>query len=264
MNEITQVNRSGFPLQIAVAHHVREMNPQWNVLYEEHAWRRDLNSGFIDLVLEDVNHTWLMNVECKRVRETSWIFLTDARSSPSPQAQVWITSKRQDNRPIHFDWVDVPMHPECPQSSFCVVPGQDQKARPMLERVAADVVASTEALAEEELTSIPFSYSNLRIYQNVIITTAELKVCEIEASKIGLATGEIDSSSKVKSVPYVRFRKQLGAAATGNLDDFGGDTSRMVRARESTVFVVNAQNLSQFLANSDLPESLGRFVRVVS
>jgi hypothetical protein len=265
MSDIKHVNNSGFPLQMAVAHHIREMNQEWNVLYEEHAWQDETDSGFMDLVIEDFNHTWLMNIECKRVRDTSWVFLRDTNSSRSRRAaQLWVTSKRADENPIQFEWVNIPMDPECAQSAFCIVQGQDQKARPMLERVAAELVSSTEALARQEVIAIPNSYSNLRIYQNVIITTADLKVCDVETAKIALATGEIDVHSNIHDVPYVRFRKQLGVDVPGNINQYGGDVKKMTLARESTVFVVNASYLQQFLANCELPENLGPYVRNAS
>ena len=73
----------------------------------------------------------------------------------------------------------------------------------MLERVAASVVLSTEALATKELELVSEHYSLLRIYQNVVVTTATLKVCEVDISTIDIASGEIDAGSRFANVPYV-------------------------------------------------------------
>ena len=71
------VNNSGFPLQIGLAHQVKSTTSRhgWKVLYQEHSWKNESEAGFIDLVLEDKHRTWLMNIECKRVLDTSWLFL---------------------------------------------------------------------------------------------------------------------------------------------------------------------------------------------
>lgn len=254
------VNSSGFPLQLALANSVRSGGTSgWTVLYEEHAWKLGEESGFIDLVLEDQYKTWLMNIECKRVRDSEWIFLRPTGTTQTRKhAKLWVTHRSPRN--TFFDWTDVPMAPSSPESQYCVVPGQDAKARPMLERVAASVVQSTEALAKEELESISDSYSQLRIYQNVIVTTAALKVCDVDVAKINLADGEIDKGTSFTDVPYVRFRKQLGASAT--VVQAAADTyslSQRIKERESTVFVVSSSRFSEFLMSCDLPENFERY-----
>ena len=55
--------------------------------------------------------------------------------------------KNEDLTPMFFDPY-VFWSPEC---TFCVVPGQDKKSRPMLERIAAELIEATESLAYEDL-----------------------------------------------------------------------------------------------------------------
>ncbi len=121
------VNKSGFPLQLAVAHLVRSEPSlsHWNVFYEEHGWQDDRSQGFIDLVLEDQDKTWLLNIECKRVRDSTWLFLVDAKPNPKPKTvSLFISHRRSGERDLvtHFDWVDVPMMtPNRLVSKICVM-----------------------------------------------------------------------------------------------------------------------------------------------
>ena len=256
------VNNSGFPLQLAISNLIKDKICDWRVLYEEHAWTLESDSGFIDLVIEDEYKVWLMNIECKRVRDAQWIFLKDKdKEAKRRHAKLWITSKDASETINHFGWVDVAMDPSTVQSSYCIVAGQDAKARPMLERIAASVVKSTEALALQETKTLSSNYSDLRVYQNVIVTTAELFVCETDVSTINITNGELDEDSQFTNVPYVRFRKQVGsldndikpATETRGLNE-------LITSRESTVFIVNSAHFEQFINACELPDRLPKSV----
>jgi hypothetical protein len=253
MSLIKQVNSSGFPLQIALYHHVEATTSRtgWKVLYEEHAWRNGEASGFIDLVLENKQREWLLNIECKRVLDTSWIFLVEKEASNSRRnAKMWATYKL-DGRIRNFGWVDRSMTPESYQSKYCVVAGQDSKSKPMLERIAADVIASTEAIAIEEEASLG-SYFDLRIYLNVIVTTAELKICEMDPDEVDLITGKIDEL-KFINVPYVRFRKQLShEQPESESDNWHNRIRSLISRKENTVLIVNASNFLNFLQKVEI------------
>lgn len=258
------INNSGFPLQIALSNLVKNTNSQhgWNVLYEEHGWKNNEASGFIDLVLEDRFKTWLMNIECKRVQDTSWIFLVPTGASKSRRkTKLWVTNKSVGDIKC-FNWFDIPMDPETYQSEYCVVPGQDSKSRPMLEHVAAEVVSSTEALANEEANIIPEEYSNLRIYQNVIVTTAELKVCLIDPKLIDLTDGKVQNATFV-NVPFVRFRKQLSHPPSDiKMDRWGDAIHSLKNSKENTVFIVQALEFLRFLQESELPDNIRSYVSI--
>jgi hypothetical protein len=256
------VNNSGFPLQLAIANLIRKKVHLWNVLYEEHNWVLNTESGFIDIVIEDQYKTWLMNIECKRVRDSKWIFLRDQSSKPERRyAKLWVSSKDSEESLNYFGWVDVPMDPETVQSSYCVVPGQDSKARPMLERIAANVVKSTEALALQESITLSNYYSSLRIYQNVIVTTAELYVCETDVDGINITTGELDENSKFIKAPYVRFRKQVGSTDS-NLKPAKeiNELKIIITDKESTIFIVNSAHFNDFLISCELPDNLIQYI----
>ena len=245
------VNRSGFPLQIRTAGLVDETSNQhgWKVLYTEHAWQSPDSKGFIDLVLRDRDSTGVLVVECKRVIDATWVFLIPSTNVPNRRyCKSWV-ARYCNNAVRYFDWHELAIDPASPQSAFCIVDGEDPKSKPMLERVAADVVASTEALAHEEQSILVRQADYLRIYFSVIVTTATLKVCSFDPATISVFDGKIDDANFV-AVPYVRFHKQLSTAAyrtdatAFEVTDFDG----LSRAKENTVFVVNVNSLPQFLS----------------
>lgn len=252
------VNQSGFPLQIGVTALVRRTTNQhgWQVLCGEHAWKNQLdnNSGFIDIVLEDKFRTSVMLVECKRVLDSSWIFLNPNPAVKSRRhAKAWLTRYSQGSF-RHLCWADLSLNPDSPESEFCVVPGQDSKSRPMLERVAADVVSATEAIALEEKDYQAQLKDVLRMYFSVVVTTAKLKVCTFAPEQVSLVDGKV-FDAQFTEVPFVRFRKQLStrpALVPLNVAD-GFET--FVRAKEHTVFVVNVEALPLFLSNFEVDSS---------
>lgn len=261
MSSETHVNNSGFPLQIGLAKKIEASNLGWKVLYEEHSWQNESGAGFIDLVLEDRYKTLLMNIECKRVRDTSWIFLVPSTNQKKMRlSKLWI-SHRSGGEWKCFNWVDIQIEPDSYQSKYCVVPGQDPKARPMLERTAASVVSSTEALAVEEAKAISEKYSSVRMYINVIVTTADLKVCNFEPDRIDLINGEVENGS-FEDVPFIRFRKQLSfdspeAAELPSEDPIRG----LVSQKENTVFIVQASEFINFLSQLELPDNINSIIK---
>ncbi|QVW34231.1 hypothetical protein KIP69_11565 [Geobacter sulfurreducens] len=247
------VNSSGFPLQIAISHHIYAtwQTVGWKVILNEHPWQHPESgdSGFIDLVVEDYHKTQVMVVECKRVRDTEWIFLIP-KENPNPRAHVntWFTYTK-NGATKQFSWVNLTSDPSSYESEFCIVHGQDPKAKPMLERTAAELIDSTEALAFEELSIKKDESEFLRIYTNVIVTTADLKICKFNPEDISLSNGEI-STTKFESVPWIRFRKSL----TPRPAKLKGATTvtEVAKANERTVFVVNSENFLTFLKEWEL------------
>lgn len=242
------INQSGFPLQIGIEHHVRETMSAhgWRVLHTEHSWSNSTTdtSGFIDLVLEDDHRTSLMVVECKRVLESPWIFLNPNKAVRNRRhAKSWVTCYISNCEGC-YGWMDLTLEPSCPESQYCVVFGQDAKSKPMLERVAAELVSATEGLAQEEHPHHKHHGDALRMYFSVIVTTASLKVCSFDHADISLTDGKVANSS-FQDVPYVRFRKQLTTQLPA--PNFSDGLSRLAYAKEHTVFVVNAEYFSAFL-----------------
>jgi len=252
-------NDSGFPLQIAIERAVTETSAShgWKVRYTEHAWvnASDKQSGFADLILEDRYGTAFLVVECKRVRQATWLFMNSTgQANPRRNSKAWI-SHYASGRMAHFGWHDIAIEPECPESIFCAVRGQSTNDRStLLERIGGEVISATEAIANEERDYRLQSQETMRLYFNIIVTTADLKVAKFDPAGVSLADGTIPDA-EFDSVPFVRFRKQLSmrSFSLGPSDyEKGTNVSKL---RENTVFVVRADAFVDFLTRFDIPNS---------
>ncbi|MBP1150342.1 MULTISPECIES: hypothetical protein [Methylocaldum] len=257
------VNRSGFPLQIGLEHLINETRGShgWKVIFSEHSWKNTTDgcSGFIDLVLEDQYGTSVLIIESKRVLETSWIFLIeDERQLQRRHAKSWLL-RYFDNRFTYFGLKELTLEPTTPQSQYCVVDGQDPKSKPMLERVGADVVSSVEGFAYEEKELHLKDREAFRMYFGVIVTTAKLKVCSFNPARISITDGKIQDAN-FKEVPYLRFRKQLASHYEVPEHYAVGGYREISSAKESTVFVVNAEALPRFLREFEVDDNSLRSV----
>lgn len=240
------VNGSGFPLQLALVDLIDRTTLEhgWRVLCTEHAWKHAYgdSSGFIDFVVQDHAEISTLIVECKRVLDSSWVFLVpDSQFKSRRHVKTWATQYLSSNQ-RRFGWADIAIDPPSYQSQFCVVPGQDAKSKPMLERIASELLLATEALAAEEQAIFAKHDDARRLYFNVIVTTAELKVCSFEASTISVTDGKLQGAA-FEEVPFIRFRKQLSTEQIPGK----GSLADLAKARENTVFVVNSRSVIDFL-----------------
>lgn len=246
-------NSSGFPLQIAAVHAVNQSR-NWRVLFEEHHWQSDRtgSEGFIDIVAETKDHAIsAMVMECKRVRQTAWVFLIP-KESPSmcSQTTVW-HSHRRDSKWAKYDWINLPADPSSYQSQYCAIPGQEQGRRNLLERTASELIDSVEAFAEQErLIQEKNGTDNFnRAYIPVIVTTAQLFVSYFDPAAISLTEGSLPTDVPVLPVPNIRFRKSLGDRALFSLVSSIGELHTL---SERTIFIVNAENLPVFMRQFEL------------
>lgn len=253
------VNQSGFPFQTALEALVRATSTRWRwtVTHVEEAWKNgsDERDGFIDLVIENQPRTVALIIEAKRALDTSWIFLVpDDKQISRRHLKPWLT---WSGKSPYFGWYDVTLEPRTPESQFCVVRGQDQKALSMLERVGSDLISATEAYAWEDRPNVEPRTNDMRLYCSVIVTTATLQVCQYDPRDIQLDVGKVQDA-EFTEVPVVRFRKQLstrtGATeAPAGVRPFVGSGSK-----EHAVFVVNATHLIDFLEDFDIDEDAFR------
>ena len=243
------VNLSGFPLQIGLKNVIEQtsLGHGWRVLSEEHPWMHNEanKEGFIDLILADNVNTFRMIIECKRVRDTEWIFLnpsTDIRSTR--HARFWHSLIDEQGSHVKvFDWTDIDIYPPTPEAMFCVIPGQDSKSPPMLERVAGDLVNAVEIFAAEELSRGKYDNSDFkRFYIPTIVTTAELKICKFDPANISIKDGEIPNDAEFETVPFIRFRKSLSTKVAA-MPTLG----RSIATRERTILIINSSHLTQML-----------------
>lgn len=255
-------NDSGFPLQIALQHLVNGATAThgWRVCHSEHAWTNpaDSQSGFIDLVVRDQHDCANFVIECKRVRNATWLFLNSSGSAkPRRHSKSWVTRCR-GGQIDKFGWNEVPIDPATQEAQYCAVRGQSTNDKnTFLERVAGELVSSTEALAVEERDYHRENEDSLRFYFNAIVTTARLKVAEFDPSHLSVTDGTL-TDAIFHEVPFVRVRKQFSMrpANLTQADWLRRDDPDY--RRENTVFVINADSLNDFLAKFDIPRETYR------
>jgi hypothetical protein len=246
---ITVANASGFPLQIGVSNAVNQSS-RWRVVLEEHPWRSDEvgSEGFIDLVVEDRNsHFETFVIECKRVRQTAWVFLLPKLPSSLRSRATVFGSQLEDSKWRHFGWEDWQADPVTYQSQYCAIPGQDQGRKNILERSASDLVLSVEELANQErrLHQQQKGIANLsRVYVPVFVTTAQLFIAEFDPSSISLGDGCLPKETPFSEVSYIRYRKSLTTLGESSSPASIGDFHA---ASERTIFVINALKFPNFL-----------------
>ena len=245
---IVTANSSGFPLQIATVHAVNQSN-NWRVLLEEHPWRSNMTEaeGFIDIVaVPRFDDIFVMVLECKRVRQTAWVFLIPNSSAPpSKQITVW-DSNLVDSKWIEYYWKNWQLSPSTDQSQYCAIPGQESGRKTLLERTASELIESVEALAEQEkqIQEKRGTDNFNRLYIPVVLTTAQLFVSHFDAAAISLTDGSLPEDTPVSIVPYLRFRKSLSTRAQASSTS---SIEKLYSESERTVFVVNAEHLPEFL-----------------
>lgn len=248
-------NSSGFPLQLRVAQVVNG-SYNWRVILEEHLWRCDISGseGFIDLAAINKNdNLQVMVFECKRVRETAWVFLRP-KQPPFGSYDAKLFNLRRYPNGLNwqlFGWSNCKFKPSMHESNFCAIVGHEQGRRNLLERTAAELIDATEALAHEERRIIDFSSPKSvfdRIYIPIIVTTAELILAFFKTGDISLVDGSLPSDADFTKVPYIMFRKALKARTNLVMNS----VTEIHTASERTVFIVNSEKLDEFLENWDI------------
>ena len=263
VDPLDSVNRSGYPLQIALAHKVgsRKGVHGWRVLYKEHAWRNraDEMAGFIDLVFEHEEMQIVLVVECKRVKDGDWTFLPEDGDAQLRSFARGFRVKRDAPIDKAFSaWADQPLDPRCPQTAFCVMPKDARD--PTVDGLAAELVSATEALAEEETNAYLTKRGGAfrRLYFPVIVTTARLWVCSFDPAHIALDVGAIPPASLRESFHSVRYTKQL-STRTERIPPglpYGSEAARLASAKSRTAFIVVADQLDRFLCDFSVDDRL--------
>lgn len=251
---LSSANHAGYFLQLRVADVVKSTfdEHQWEVLSAEHRWFDAALQGeqFIDLILRNYAH--LIVIECKKVREGSWVFL---------EAQHGVRDREVANayriQSKSCDWEIFGLNPTSSEADFCIERKAGRKrGGPQLEQLAASLLRSVEGLAAQELAIMGESREQRFLFP-VIVTNADLYLCSFRAGDIDLATGEL-SEAKFKAVPWIRFRKSLAAGSTPDRERCR-DLGEANRNSERTVMIVGAEHLTAFLKEHRLIDmKLGR------
>jgi hypothetical protein len=229
----------------------------WQVLIEEHPWLSEETnfSGFIDLIIENyqqygetkTDKFYVRLIECKRVKQTKWVFLVpETNKMKFTRARLWF-SKSTNSAWKHFDWANIQVEPDSYESQFCAIPGMEHGRRNLLERTASELIEATEAFArqEQQLHERYLSHQSLfqRIYIPIIVTTAELIVSRFEPESISLTDGSLPDDAIFEEVTSVRFRKSLTTKLPSDQDSI----KKVYDDTQRTIFIVNAGKFEEFL-----------------
>jgi hypothetical protein len=245
-NNLTSLlNSSGFLLQLALeASQPFPLDPN-NFVLREHPWKTDEENGFVDLVITRGLVRFI--IECKRPRGGQWLFpvLKGSQSNITRGTVFWI-----DSHPGRIDLTgvnDIHMKPQSYETDICIVRGQAEDHKPLLERIAFSLLQTTQAIGNQELPILhKYGFPEFYIYIPVIVTSAELHVCEVDPALIDISTGTIDSIKTVV-VPFIRFRKTLSFDFQATQESMSLDKAN--KKLQSSVFVVNSNSFSEFLSS---------------
>jgi hypothetical protein len=242
------VNASGFLFQLRVEDEIsKTLSSRGNtVITKEHKWKDEAsgNEGFIDLVLPKGTNGKMV-IECKRVIDATWIFLAPKEATLTKRANVLWSYKFEDGNQVAA-WDELKLKPESMESFFCIIRGQGEKDQPMLERISSSLLQSTECLAAEEQHYPRLAgREGIRCYFPVIVTTAKLKLCKCDYSKVDLSTGQI-IDAEFEDVPFLRFTKSMSTRLSSSRPP--KNISESAREGQRTIFVINAENISTILS----------------
>lgn len=246
-DELTKLaNRSGFLFQLGVEELVRRglIFHQWEVIAREYPWSTadGGRSGFIDVVAGRNNLRCV--IECKRTQGGEWIFPVAANALDTLELRTLWAVVGENAR--GWGWDDLNFNPSSLRAEFCIVRGASDEDKPMLERIAGDLVRASESLAREELL-IHGKYDGVFGYLPVIVTNASLIICRVDPAQIDTTTGLLPSSATFETVNAVRFRKALATDLTHAPETYT-DLGAGLRRKERSVFVVHVSHLPVWLA----------------
>lgn len=237
-----QVNRSGFPFQLAVESVIRETEGthKWRVVSSEFPCRL----GFIDLVLSQGD--LIATLECKKVEDQSWIFLAEeGQSQRINRCRLeWFKPaslrKVPSEAPIFAS--EFSMCEGSPESKFCVIP-KGKGPIQTIESVCTELLSASHALLEPMDLKRPQNYQAV---VPVLVTNAILKTCVYQPGELDIETGHLDKGM-FSDTDFIRFRKPLvrdrsNFSATEPLELLNWSVDR-----ERTVFIVHPKGLVRFL-----------------
>ncbi|PKN64135.1 MAG: hypothetical protein CVU57_16300 [Deltaproteobacteria bacterium HGW-Deltaproteobacteria-15] len=263
------VNKHGYLFQWRVKTEVEERGAlPWEVASWEHHWvnSKEGTDGYIDLILEHCRHTaFVLIVECKRVDQGQWVFLVQTSDSQRQQTMLAScfyvkghvpTATPDKQRLMLIGYSDFSLTPSSPESDMCIIRGEGDRDKPMLERISARLLDSTYAVAVEELCLRERPQN--RIYVPMIITSAQIRVCRFATDNISLLDGNL-SEANFETVPFIRFRKSITTSTISMADRRNIKKSSLrglAQAKERTILVVNSASLFEILKSI---EPIGAF-----
>jgi len=204
--------------------------------------------GYIDIVAGNV--TQRLVIECKRGADATWLFIVN-KTDPDQEKRIctFCTDKSPGEDNVSL-WEDISVTPQSPESNFCVVRGQGDK-EPMLERLGATLLRSTEAIADEEfLVGMGNKHHEIRFYFPIVVTAANLLISRFDPGDVDLSSGKLPSDKvEFEETPFVRFRKQM----LGTLSEKQYSSLEQVqKENERTLLIVQAKAFERLLNEWDI------------
>ena len=240
------VNRSGFLFQLAVEEHVtfRSTEHGWRVVAREYPWASPggERGGFIDFVADRFGFHAVF--ECKRTQSGEWIFLVPTSAKETVKLRT-LWSYLSEARTRGYGWDDLHFEPATLVSEFCIVRGGSDDDKPMLERIAGDLVRASESLAREELET-QRRPEGAAGFIPVIVTNASLYACRVDPREVDLRAGVLPPTATFETVKSIRFRKATASDVKYEPQTYASIREGLVK-KERSAFVVNVEHLSEWL-----------------
>ncbi|HWS61983.1 MAG TPA: hypothetical protein VN325_04445 [Steroidobacteraceae bacterium] len=253
------INDSGFPFQIGLKMLTNSVHG-WRATLTEHPWRDQLNGSdkFIDFVATYTGDLVNLVTECKRARNTEWFFLRESVESNHSENRLTVRARVLGftlGNSLVNDWMDVQFIPGSPEANFCVMrkntteSGSGQYSQELLEKTASEIVRATQALTEQQSAFHSVQRPLHRVYIPIIVTNAQMYICDAAWEKVNLDSGEVEFSA-VRPIKFIRFRKSFGVPDLRN--KAGHDIATVMDVSANTVIVVQAAAYLEFLAQWNL------------
>jgi hypothetical protein len=260
---LNYVNSSGFAFQMRIEEEILKEPNRWRLAGKEHRWQDESGqSGYIDLLVEFFGKFRVL-IECKKQKDKNWIFLKTKSSQHKGTCSFLWSRKYKPIDQISFPtdfaaWDTFSFSPSSYISAFCTMQGQGDNIRTLLEKTASELTHAAECLAKEELSFSPIKdFPHEKIYIPVIVTNATLTVCSFASSNVDISTGELSlENAEFETVPFIRFQKGLETNILSATTQLGIqrqlELHEINAEKERTVFVVNSENLLEFLKSLNL------------
>jgi hypothetical protein len=248
LTELDRLNASGYAFQLAVKQVIEQSDSDWVVGAVEHPWQDEESEGYGDIII--TNGGMRIVIECKRVKDTTWQFVSTLQNQNFGHTQRFLTFLPEPGRKNHIIWKDYHCDLDAYEAIFSIVRGQaNNDDTPMLEKTAKTLLRATEALAVEESKAS----KDLCLYIPVIITSAPIKLCFLDPKKVDISTGTI-KNCEFEDVPFVCFRKPIITQfefETRQRDPFIKYSNLN---SERGVYVVNSLSIDKFLKEFQIRE----------
>ena len=260
---IEAVNRSGFPLEVAVASLVKKPESIWNLESTGYAIQFQGKRGEIDCVLRGKNKRkdTIAVVECKRAHPDfkTWVLFDEVKPTPENKGRcLWLIEER-GGIGLSFSVVpyDFPQIAPVPLVSQAVEVGTNKSGKKynteQIYQACLQVCTNLFALASESALDGSFSFNYVL---PVVVTTAILNVVENSDSVIDIVEGAIDPEQvELREVPYVFRSFAFPLAWQQHVTQHTADSGNLLlggrfKQNRLHILVVNAGHLEEFLKKS--------------